>query len=343
MRFCYVAASICAIAVLGLVGVLLHGGGRSAIPSFLRKMYPNTEARTLGTVFQGFSEVDPVLLSPFLGKTATLPTVLAPGMGDSCFNPGFSQLTTMVATRTSREAFCFGPGNDAATDPVNSFTKSMDEQVEHFAKKVKAKGELAAGFNAMGLSQGNLIIRAYIQRYNDPPVLNFISVHGPHAGVASVPRCDPTNNAILRELCDLLDYLLGDFVYTPAVQTSVAQSNYYRDPLKIKAYLKGCSFLPDILDHATAQYRSRFTSLKHLALIMAERDTMIFPKESEYFGAFADGGWRKVIPANQQPWYETIGLRELDAAGRISALSTPGDHLRFSQKDLNDWVDKFFM
>ena len=110
-----------------------------------------------------------------------------------------------MAGRTSRDAFCIGPGDDIVTDPVYSFTKTMDEQVEHFAERVRNNIHLAAGFNAMGLSQGNLIIRAYsafvgclsavialtfvpVQRYNDPPVLNFISVHGPHAGTASVPR-----------------------------------------------------------------------------------------------------------------------------------------------------------
>jgi len=150
-------------------------------------------------------------------------------------------------------------------------------------------------------------------------------------------------SAIFWELCDLLDYLLGDFVYTPAIQSSVAQSNFFRSPLMIHQYLKGCSFLPDILDHSTELYKSRFVTLKHLALVMAERDTMIFPKETAYFGAFADGSWRRVIPAAHQPWYESIGLKELEESGRLTALSTPGDHLRFSQRDLNEWIDRFFL
>jgi len=141
----------------------------------------------------------------------------------------------------------------------------------------------------------------------------------------------------------MLDNLLGDFVYTPAVQSAVAQSNYFRDPLRIPQYLKGCTFLPDVLDHSTDLYRSRFTQLKRLALVMAERDTMIFPKESEYFAAFADGGWDRIIPANEQPWYTKVGLKELDQSGRISVLTTAGDHLRFSQTDLNKWIDQFFL
>lgn len=40
--------------------------------------------------------------------------------------------------------------------------------------------------------QGNLLIRAYIERYNDPPVANFVSFHGPLAGVGALPQCAPT-------------------------------------------------------------------------------------------------------------------------------------------------------
>jgi len=113
------------------------------------------------TIFQGLEGGAESLQIEGTGKTAAVPTVLVPGMGDSCFNPGFSQLTSMVASRTLREAVCIGPGTDAATDPINSFTKTMDQQVEHFAEKVRENIQLAAGFNAMGLSQGNLVIRAY--------------------------------------------------------------------------------------------------------------------------------------------------------------------------------------
>lgn len=89
------------------------------------------------------------------------PTVLAPGMGDSCFNPGFSQLTTLVAERTKQKAICVGPGEDIITDMYNAFITTLDEQVEHFRRKVQGNPDLAHGFNAVGLSQGNLVIRAY--------------------------------------------------------------------------------------------------------------------------------------------------------------------------------------
>lgn len=55
-------------------------------------------------------------------------------------------------------------------------------QVDAFAEVVRADANLSQGFNAIGYSQGNLIIRAYVERYNKPPVKSFISFHGPMMG-----------------------------------------------------------------------------------------------------------------------------------------------------------------
>jgi palmitoyl-protein thioesterase len=86
----------------------------------------------------------------------------------------------------------------------------MWKEVENFAKFVRADEKLKDGFNAVGLSQGNLIIRGYIEKYNDPKVFNFVSIHGPMLGVAGFPHCDMSWG-----VCDLFDKLLGDLAYLP--------------------------------------------------------------------------------------------------------------------------------
>jgi hypothetical protein len=84
--------------------------------------------------------------------------------------------------------------------------------------------------------QGNLLIRAYIERFNDPPVHNFISVHGPLAGVGGLPRCSPLNfickeidkvggvwsvyhlsGWLINVVASMLQ-LIGEAVYTKRVQ-----------------------------------------------------------------------------------------------------------------------------
>ena len=57
--------------------------------------------------------------------------------------------------------------------------------------QVRADENLRAGFNAFGVSQGSNVIRGYIQRYNDPPVIGFMSLSSPIVGVAAFPMCPP--------------------------------------------------------------------------------------------------------------------------------------------------------
>jgi hypothetical protein len=132
-------------------------------------------------------------------------------------------------------------------------------------------------------------------------------------------------------------------VYTPAVQSAVAQSNYFRDPFKIKSYKSGCSFLPDILDGANDLHKQRLTSLRKLVLVMAERDTMIYPKETAVFGFCADNSFDRIVPPADQPWYKSLGLGQMLAKGQLAVDTTEGDHLRFSITELYNWIDSYFV
>ena len=109
-------------------------------------------------------------------------------MGDSCMNGGFKNLVHAVKDVTHNDAYCITTyGDSYEEDTINGFLKTLDQQVEWFHKKLQ---ELEVDeVNAIGLSQGNLVIRAYIEKYNKPVIKNFISIHGPMLGVASIPRC----------------------------------------------------------------------------------------------------------------------------------------------------------
>ncbi|RLN46252.1 hypothetical protein BBJ29_005357, partial [Phytophthora kernoviae] len=233
-------------------------------------------------------------------------------------------------------------GNSVAEDAEDSFFVKMNEQTEMFAKIVREDPHLKGGFNAAGFSQGNLLIRAYIERFNDPPVHTFISMHGPLAGVSGLPKCSITNF-----ICKEIDKLIGEAVYTNRVQDRIAQANYFRDPLRIEAYLKHVDFLPDINNEKTSTnqtYKDNFTQLQNLVLVRAEQDTQVYPKESEWFGAYQDGdSYKKVLGFNETKWYkeDLFGLRTLNEAGKVHFLSTDGDHLQFSTEFLLGVMDKY--
>ncbi|KAG6586588.1 Palmitoyl-protein thioesterase 1 [Phytophthora cinnamomi] len=281
--------------------------------------------------------------TPVFEQLNTLPVVLMHGMGDAAGNGGMVRIQKAVAERLGVYVASVQLGDSVQEDVMNSFFVTMNNQTDWFAKIVREDPQLANGFNAIGFSQGNLLVRAYIERFNDPPVFNFISFHGPLAGVGGLPRCSPLNI-----ICKEIDKLIGEAVYTERVQNRIAQANYYRDPLRIEAYLKHAQFLPDLNNEntpANQTYKDNFIKLQNLVLVCANKDTQVFPKESEWFGMYQDGDpYKTILGFNETRWYreDLFGLQTLDKAGKVHFLSTDGDHLRFSIEFLLSVVDKYF-
>lgn len=282
------------------------------------------------------------------------PVVLMHGMGDFAKNPlGMIPIKDKIAelakTYVHSVEICSDPTKleDCVTqDQSNGFLMTMDHQVEQFARVVRADPKLKDGFNAMGMSQGNTLIRGYIEMYNDPPVKKFVSLHGPMMGVAGLPRCNM--NGTLSWICKTVDGLASMGAYTEFVQSKLAQANYLRDPKDLTEYRKACQFLPYINNEVdgkqNATYKSNFASLEKLVLVMAEDDTMVQPKVSEHFGFFKDGSTSETIAMEDAPWYTEnwFGLKDLNEAKKIDLFSTPGDHLRFTMEFLEKMVTTYF-
>lgn len=59
--------------------------------------------------------------------------------------------------------------------------------MDQFAQVVQADPNLKNGFSAVGLSQGGLVVRGYIEKYNNPPVHSFVSICGVQGGEYNCP------------------------------------------------------------------------------------------------------------------------------------------------------------
>eukprot|EP00406_Dinophysis_acuminata_P069287 CAMPEP_0179276626 /NCGR_PEP_ID=MMETSP0797-20121207/34677_1 /TAXON_ID=47934 /ORGANISM="Dinophysis acuminata, Strain DAEP01" /LENGTH=364 /DNA_ID=CAMNT_0020985193 /DNA_START=25 /DNA_END=1119 /DNA_ORIENTATION=- len=283
------------------------------------------------------------------------PVVMMHGMGDVANNPmGMARVRNMIAQVTSAYVHSVELCSSATKlsgcmmeDQRNGFLMNMNDQVDQFARVVRADSRLANGFNAIGFSQGNTVIRGYIHRYNDPPVRSFISMHGVMMGVAGMPQC-PMNVTGLGLICKAVDKLVGLGAYTTFVQNHLAQANYYRDPTSLKAFRDVAHFLPyinnEVEGRENATYSANFKSLEKLVLVMAQDDTMVHPKESEHFGYFKDGSNKELVSMRDAPWYtgDWFGLKTLDSAKKIDFYTTPGNHLRFTGEFLKTVVSHYF-
>lgn len=80
--------------------------------------------------------------------------------------------------------------------------------------------------NTHHFSRNNLI-RGYIIKYNDPPVITFMSINGINAGVGAFPDCSPQSK-VIGDACTALTEVLSTLAYNALVQGILFQADYFR-------------------------------------------------------------------------------------------------------------------
>lgn len=282
------------------------------------------------------------------------PLVMAHGMGDTCFQDAWSKdFPKAITAVTGSPSKCIPTGN-FITDPINGYLMTMNHNVDKFAEGItkwcsEADVDCSKGINCMGASQGNLLCRGYIHRYNDPPVMNWLSAHGCVVGVAGFPKCDP--DGLLGPVCKQISHLCGDLAYKNTSQNLLFQLDYYRDPMRVNttAY-KNFSQLAQWNNEGLTfnqTYKDNFIKVKKMVMIKALKDTMIYPNQGEWWGHFKDGSLKKedILSYKETDWYQKdmFGLKTVDEAGKIIFNSTDTDHMGFTLDDVVWWIDNYFV
>src|SRR3989338_1925478 len=148
--------------------------------------------------------------------TCYVPVVFWHGLGDSS-NSVFSMEPLIHHVQNKLPGiyvYSVRIGNTSEADRLNGFFMNANLQIEHAAAKLRSISNLTKGFNAIGLSQGGQFLRAYVERYNPPPVGNLITLGGQHQGVYAFPDCNPSAG----KECQIVSDALSLGAYTPYCQ-----------------------------------------------------------------------------------------------------------------------------
>ncbi|CAD7923450.1 unnamed protein product [Amoebophrya sp. A120] len=253
------------------------------------------------------------------------PVVFMHGMGDAGYNPGMQHLCKTTAEKYNTYVLCL----DVA-DGFSSITTKMDDQLLAFADTVLKDSNLSDGFSLMGNSQGGLLSRAFIERFNNPVVKRFVSLSGTQNGISTCPTS-------LSWVCPIYTHVVDPY------NSPLVFADYWKDPLDERKYLKESRFLADIgndREKKNVNYAANMKKLEKYVMIETTKDSMVLPHESEAHGYYAWGGREKVEELRETVAYKEdwIGLRTLDEAGKLVHLKYPGDHMRIPHDMLYDEV-----
>ncbi|KAF9437850.1 hypothetical protein BGZ76_010866 [Entomortierella beljakovae] len=283
-------------------------------------------------------------LSLSLGSLACLsgifahrPVVFHHGMGDSAHSGGMEELFNAVReTAPGIFIHSISLAESEKDDRNAGFFGNVNSQIEIVCQQLKEIPELSGGFNAVGFSQGGQFLRAYIQRCNDPPVYNLITVGSQHGGVSDIPGCVQSDAS-----CRLMRTIARNGVYNGYVREHVIQAQYYKDPKNLDTYLEKCIFLPDInneLSVKNRKYAENLSSINKFAMFMFTEDITVKPKETSWFGFQDEEG--NVIDLEDQDQYKEnwLGLKTMDKAGKLVFETIEAEHMTFSLEEFEERI-----
>lgn len=306
------------------------------------------------------------VLTLLLLFTQGVPIVVWHGLGDDCCrDEGMRTFLNTLKAATERPVYTIKIGKDTRQDRWNSLFDDANEQVRQVCTDLKRQPQLRGGFDAIGLSQGGQLMRAYVERCNDPPVRRLITFGAQHYGVILPPGClierDNNNNSTTSSLrsdnvetkwklkypkCHWWKRILTSplIVYSERVQRHILPAQYYRDPKHLQLYLRRNHFLADINnehpDRKNTTYRGNLAKLDKFVMYKFTEERAVVPPDSSWFGHVDGKG--DLIGMRESALYRAdwIGLRELDEAGKLLLLTVPGPHMNITKEFItNDLVN----
>ena len=165
--------------------------------------------------------------------------------------------------------------------------------------------------NIIGISQGGLLARGYIQLCDGKQVNNLITINTPHGGIF-YPELNIT-----------------DFAYNPMTQLIFGPSNYWRDPTNYELYQNKSSYLamlnnenPHLSDFIQEHNCMRLLDLNNFVMFWSTNDEVLNPPESGMFSTFDKD--LNVVNMNDAPYYYSLCLKNINFSIEVNNCTHTG-------------------
>ncbi|KAI5958245.1 hypothetical protein KGF57_002600 [Candida theae] len=267
------------------------------------------------------------------------PVILWHGLGDNYNASGIHEVNESISGLYPGIFFhSIYIDEDPSTDQQKSLFGDANKQVDQVCDQLRGIKELATaeGIDAIGFSQGGVLLRGLIERCSHLSFHNLITFGSPHMGVMEMPLCKDPRDWI----CKRRNELLKRQVWNDNVQKRVLPAQYFRDPFEYEKYLKHSLYLADVNNERkdkNATYVENLTKLNKLVLVTFTEDTTVVPKESAMF-CDIDTTWRQTIPFDKTDLYihDYIGIRYLHEMGRIDFRDIEAEHMSISDEFIEE-------
>ena len=250
----------------------------------------------------------PFLLSFVVGNftnATSLPIVVLHGIASNA--DAMLPFSEWLAETYDRPVYNIEIGNGAMT----SLRRPLQFQLELLCEAIYSMKELKGGFDFVGMSQGGLLARGYVEQCNLYPVTNLITLVTPHGG-------------------EFIKTITTNF-YTDFFQKHLSVAGYWRNPLDLPAYLSKCSYLPilnnEIETDESSEQLEQISKLEHFIMIWSPYDTVLSPPESGKFSFYDEE--LKVISLEDSDLYkkDLLGLKYLNENSKLKAYETNCSHV----------------
>lgn len=212
------------------------------------------------TILMFMFAISSCVFSNPINDTHQYPTVLMHGVLAN--KDDLDELQYMLEENLNIKVYNLELGNGA---PYSLYTP-MNEQLSTLCDLIYSIEELKNGFNFIGMSQGGLLARGYVEYCNKFPVHNLITLVSPNAGVYY------KNN------------IFNDF-YEPDKQDDMSIPDYWRDPYRYDLYKKNSTYLSQLNkeEHSDA---NDLNTVDNFVMVWSSRDEVIEPPESGKFSMY---------------------------------------------------------